>query len=99
MLSVLVSLLLFAVMAVAVTASLAGTLAAPLDEELAGGTGAYRAAHDRWHALGQARDWDSLRSQVRRWQEDGNPGWSESEIDEVARSLNRAVFRFVEPAR
>jgi hypothetical protein len=90
---------LCAVWAGAGRASLAGTFAAPLDEELADGTGAYRAAHDRWHALGQARDWDSLRSQVRRWQAAGNPGWSESEIDEVARSLNRAVFRFAEPAR
>jgi ABC-type glycerol-3-phosphate transport system substrate-binding protein len=98
MVFVLVSLLVLA--ALAVTASLAAVPTLPDEEVACAGSGfAYRTAHERWHELGQARDWESLQAQVRRWQETATPGWSESDIEQVARNLNRAVFRFAEPAR
>lgn len=97
----LVSMLVFAAMATAAMAVLTGALPAALEDELgAGGLPCtYAQAHARWHQLGQARDWESLQMQMRRWQAVATPGWSESEIEQVARSLNQAVFRFMEPAR
>lgn len=56
-------------------------------------------AQQYWRELEQARDWDSLKAQLRRWQRVANPGWDEAQIDEVTRALNQAVFRFAEPAR
>lgn len=97
----LVSMLVLAALATAAMAVLAGALPASLDDEpgCGGLSCTYAQAHARWHALGQARDWESLQMQVRRWQAVAAPGWSESEIEQVARSLNQAVFRFMEPAR
>lgn len=56
-------------------------------------------AQQYWRELEQARDWDGLKAQLRRWQQVANPGWDEAQIDEVTRALNQAVFRFAEPAR
>jgi mono/diheme cytochrome c family protein len=50
-----------------------------------------------WRARKQARDWNSLKLQVRRWQEAGQLGWTEADIDEVARYLNRTIYRFAPP--
>ena len=41
---------------------------------------------------------ESLKLQVRRWQQVTAPGCSEREIEQMARSLNQAVFRFAMPA-
>ena len=47
-----------------------------------------------WRDQKQARDWDGLKAQVRRWQ--GNAGlyWSDADIVEVARHLNDTIYSF-----
>lgn len=50
-----------------------------------------------WRDGKRARDWNSLREQVRRWQQIGRLGWDESDIDEVARYLNQAIYRYPQP--
>lgn len=41
-----------------------------------------------WRAQRQARDWDSLTAQVRRWQGEVRLEWTQQDIDAVARHLN-----------
>lgn len=50
-----------------------------------------------WRELKQAYDWDSLKAQVRRWQDIAMLGWDEDDIDEVARYLNQSIYRFPHP--
>lgn len=50
-----------------------------------------------WRALNRARDWDSLKAQVRRWQGEAKLQWSEDDIDEVARHLNDTIYGFARP--
>lgn len=50
-----------------------------------------------WRVLSQARDWDSLKAQVRRWQGTARLGWSEQDIQDVARHLNETIYRFPQP--
>ena len=57
----------------------------------------YQDAQLYWRELEQARDWDSLKAQLRNWHHAANPGWDEAQIEEVTRALNQAVFRFAEP--
>lgn len=47
-----------------------------------------------WRADRQARDWDTLTAQVRRWQGVANLGWNDADIDDVARYLNDTIYRF-----
>lgn len=47
-----------------------------------------------WRSQRLARDWDSLREQVVRWQATAQLQWSEADIDAVARHLNDTVYRF-----
>ena len=47
-----------------------------------------------WREQRQARDWDSLKAQVRRWQGNAGLGWSEADVTEVARHLNDTIYRF-----
>ena len=47
-----------------------------------------------WRAQRQARDWDSLKAQVRRWQAAANLRWTEADIAEVARHLNETIYQF-----
>ena len=47
-----------------------------------------------WRAQRKAVDWDTLRFQVRRWQGVVNLGWSDTDIDDVARYLNDTIYRF-----
>ena len=51
-----------------------------------------------WRTLRQARDWDSLKAQVRRWQATANLGWTEADITEVARHLNDTIYQFPQPS-
>lgn len=51
-------------------------------------------AQMHWRAKRLARDWDTLRAQVRRWQGEARLGWSEEEIDAVASYLNEAIYQF-----
>lgn len=50
-----------------------------------------------WRTHKQARDWDSLKAQVRRWQGTANLGWSEDDIAAVAGHLNRTIYQFPQP--
>ena len=97
----LLPLLLIAAIAAAGIFAFADTLPPSAGEELmfSGHASAYQDTQAYWSELGQAHDWDSLKAQVRRWQEIAKPGWAEADIEDVARSLNQAVFRFAEPGR
>jgi hypothetical protein len=41
-----------------------------------------------------ARDWDTLKAQVRLWQGVASLGWSEADIDDVTRYLNDTIYQF-----
>jgi mono/diheme cytochrome c family protein len=47
-----------------------------------------------WRNQRQARDWETLKAQVRRWQGVASLGWSEADIDDVARHLNDTIYKF-----
>jgi mono/diheme cytochrome c family protein len=47
-----------------------------------------------WRTERRAVDWDTLKFQVRRWQGVVNLGWSDADIDDVARYLNDSIYRF-----
>lgn len=47
-----------------------------------------------WRSQRLARDWESLRAQVVRWQSTARLQWSEADIDAVSRHLNDTVYRF-----
>jgi mono/diheme cytochrome c family protein len=51
-----------------------------------------------WRERRLAKDWASLKQQVRRWADNASLGWSEEDIVEVARYLNAAHYRFEMPA-
>ena len=96
----LLPMLLLTLAAVAAVGVFAYAQALPGDageELLDAATTDYQALHAQWHALEQVRDWDSLKSQVRRWQESVRPGCEEAQVEQVARHLNLAVFRFAMP--
>lgn len=50
-----------------------------------------------WRDQRLARDWTSLKYQVRRWQGEARLQWSEADIDAVARHLNDTIYRFPLP--
>ena len=59
------------------------------------------ACHDarmHWRDQRRATDWATLREQVRQWQGSAQLQWSDDDIDEVARYLNDALYRFERPA-
>ena len=47
-----------------------------------------------WRSNRQARDWDTLKFQVRRWQGVASLGWTEADVDDVARYLNDTIYKF-----
>ena len=47
-----------------------------------------------WRNDRQARDWDGLKLQVRRWQGNAGLQWDEADITEVARHLNNTIYHF-----
>ncbi len=52
--------------------------------------------HDRtvhWRQQRLVTDWTSLVAQVRRWQAIDQLGWTDSDIDEVARHLDASIYR------
>jgi mono/diheme cytochrome c family protein len=54
------------------------------------------ACHDRevhWRDGRLVSDWRSLRAEVRRWQAMASLGWTDDEIDEVARLLQSRHYR------
>lgn len=58
---------------------------------------ACHSAKMHWRANKHATDWASLRAQVRRWQAIQGLGWSDSDIDDVARYLNTLYYRYATP--
>ena len=50
-----------------------------------------------WRNQRLARDWDTLKAQVRLWQGVASLGWSEADIDDVARHLNDTIYQFARP--
>ena len=50
-----------------------------------------------WRAQRLARDWDSLKGQVRRFQGLARLDWSEDDVEAVARHLNDTIYRFPQP--
>ena len=54
-------------------------------------------AQVHWREQRLAKDWGSLRRQVQRWQSVSSLGWSDQDINEVARHLNQHYYRFAEP--
>lgn len=47
-----------------------------------------------WRDQRLAHDWTTLRSQVQRWQENIGIGWSQDQVDAVAKYLNDLYYRF-----
>jgi hypothetical protein len=47
-----------------------------------------------WREKKLATDWTSLQSQVRRWQGVSKLGWSNEDIEEVARYLNVMYYHY-----
>lgn len=50
-----------------------------------------------WRQQRLARDWESLKGQVRRFQGLAGLAWSDEDIEAVARHLNDTIYRFPEP--
>jgi mono/diheme cytochrome c family protein len=60
------------------------------------------ACHDKqvhWRDKKLVSDWPSLVAEVRRWQANVGLRWPDATIEEVARYLNRAFYRFPDQAR
>jgi mono/diheme cytochrome c family protein len=49
-----------------------------------------------WREQRLARDWHSLKAQVRRFQGVAGLAWNEEDIDAVARHLNDTIYRYPE---
>ena len=47
-----------------------------------------------WRVKRQATDWNSLKTQVRRWQGNASLNWSDDDVLEVARYLNARFYHF-----
>ena len=47
-----------------------------------------------WRNDRQAQDWDTLKLQVRRWQNNAGLQWGDADIVEVARHLNDTIYHF-----
>jgi len=54
-------------------------------------------AQMHWRARQQARDWNTLRMEVDRWQAAAQLGWGEADIDDVTRHLNDTIYQFPQP--
>jgi hypothetical protein len=55
---------------------------------------ACHSAQMHWRDQRAATDWDSLKLQVRRWQQAALLGWDDSDVVEVTRYLNERIYRF-----
>lgn len=49
-----------------------------------------------WRDQRLARDWGTLKAQVRRFQGIAGLNWSEDDVDAVTRYLNETIYRFPE---
>lgn len=51
-----------------------------------------------WRDQKQARDWDSLTTQIKRWQNNLGLRWDDAQITQVALYMNRRYYKFSAPA-
>jgi hypothetical protein len=93
----LINLLVLAAVAATAVLAYAQALHAATGDECPQPGIDYHALQAHWREQGQVRDWDSLRAQVRRWQQIAAPGSTRAQSEQVARDLNAAVFRFAVP--
>jgi hypothetical protein len=56
--------------------------------------GACHSEQMHWRMARRARDWDTLRDQVRKWQAESSLGWSDEDIDAVTRHLNDTIYNY-----
>ena len=47
-----------------------------------------------WRDNRSAKDWPSLKAQVRRWQDAASLAWGDSDILDVSRYLNETIYHF-----
>jgi hypothetical protein len=47
-----------------------------------------------WCDVQQAKGWESLEENVRRWKAAAKPQWSEADIEEAAQYLNDTIYRY-----
>lgn len=52
-----------------------------------------------WRDQRLARDWGSLRAQVRRWERNTGLSWSDDDVEAVSEYLNRRYYDFPEKPR
>ena len=60
------------------------------------------ACHDKqvhWRARKIVGNWADLAAEVRRWETNLGLGWSDDAVEDVTRYLNRAFYRFPDPAQ
>lgn len=50
-----------------------------------------------WRDVALARDWDTLRAQVLRWQREARLGWGDDDVEAVTRYLNDSIYQFPRP--
>lgn len=61
--------------------------------------GSCHATEVHWRAKKLATDADSLRREVLRWKTNVDAAWNDDDVNEVARYLDTAFYRFSAPAR
>jgi mono/diheme cytochrome c family protein len=49
-----------------------------------------------WRNDRQAFDWESLKFQVRRWQNNAGLAWNDADIAEVSSYLNTTIYRYTQ---
>ena len=50
-----------------------------------------------WRDRKLVQDWTSLVRETARWQRNAGLGWSDDDVVEVARYLNRRIYKLAEP--
>ncbi|MFY7973360.1 MAG: cytochrome C [Rubrivivax sp.] len=60
--------------------------------------GACHTTQMHWRDRKKVVDWASLRQEVRQWQDVARLGWSDDDIEQVARYLNDQHYRLPAPA-
>ncbi|MFC5499391.1 cytochrome C [Caenimonas terrae] len=91
-----IRILLPAVLALAAAAATAQPAAVPDRGQLLYATHCIEchSTQVHWRDQRQARDWETLKQQVRRWQANASLGWDEADVVQVARYLNDTIYRY-----